>query len=287
MTLVLGSEALGSNRIVHPTDLTLLSETAFAHALALTLACKGHLAIVHAADPDADRDPDWTSFPGVRSMLGRWGLIGPDVPRTAIAERLGIRVAKELIPAANPIEALDRLLEQKGCDLLVLATRARGGLARLLHGSIAEQLARRTDAPALFLPPEGSGFVDADTGAARLRNILIPVDGATPRDDAVSLALSLSDALGCQDALVHLLHVGPADQAPTVTVEAKHEARLRRANANGAVVPGIVEAAARIDADLIVMATHGHDDVLDGLRGSTTEQVLRQAGRAVLAVPVL
>jgi nucleotide-binding universal stress UspA family protein len=287
MTLVLDSEASGSSRIVHPTDLTLLSETAFAHALALALAYKGHLAIVHAADPGADRDPDWTSFPGVRSMLGRWGLIGRDTPRTAIAEQLGIRVAKELIPAANPIEALDRLLEEEGCDLLVLATRARGGLARLLHGSVAEQLARRTDAPALFLPPEGSGFVDAGTGAARLRNILVPVDRATPCDDAIDLALSLSDVLDCRDALVHLLHVGPADQAPTVTVDAKHEARLRRASVDGAVVPGVIEAAARIDADLIVMATHGHDELLDGLRGSNTEQVLRQAGRAVLAVPVL
>ncbi|WP_191060872.1 universal stress protein, partial [Geminicoccus harenae] len=65
------------------------------------------------------------------------------------------------------------------------------------------------------------------------------------------------------------------------------EQRLRRASAGGAVVPGIVATAGRLDADLIVMATHGHDSFLDGLRGSTTEQVLRQAGRAVLALPVL
>jgi len=36
---------------------------------------------------------------------------------------------------------------------------------------------------------------------------------------------------------------------------------------------------------LIVMATEGHRDFLDALRGSTTERVLRAADCAVLAVP--
>jgi nucleotide-binding universal stress UspA family protein len=50
-------------------------------------------------------------------------------------------------------------------------------------------------------------------------------------------------------------------------------------------VETIVDTAREVDADLIVMATRGREGFLDALRGSTTEQVLRQAGRAVLAVP--
>jgi nucleotide-binding universal stress UspA family protein len=53
----------------------------------------------------------------------------------------------------------------------------------------------------------------------------------------------------------------------------------------GPVVQTIVDTAREVDADLIVMATRGREGFLDALRGSTTEQVLRQAGRAVLAVP--
>jgi nucleotide-binding universal stress UspA family protein len=287
MALNLDNRIPGSVHVVHPTDLTLLSEMAFAHALALALAYKGHFLIVHAADPGATHDPDWTEFPGVRSMLGRWGLITRDASRRAIAEQLDIRVAKELIPGADPVEALKHFLKEEGCDLLVLATHAREGLLRLLHGSIAEELARRTNTPALFLPHEGQGFIDAGTGVARLRNILIPVDRATPSHDAITLAFSLGDALECRDALVHLLHIGPAEQAPTVTVKIEQEPRLRRISIPGSVVRGIVEVAAQVEADLIVMATHGHDGMLDEFRGSTTEQVLRQAGRAVLAAPVL
>ena len=40
-------------------------------------------------------------------------------------------------------------------------------------------------------------------------------------------------------------------------------------------------------ADLIVMATEGHQGFLDAIRGSTTERVLRQAPCPVLAVPAL
>jgi nucleotide-binding universal stress UspA family protein len=47
----------------------------------------------------------------------------------------------------------------------------------------------------------------------------------------------------------------------------------------------ILAAAESHAADLIVMATAGHDGVLDALRGSTTEQVLRRASCPLLAVP--
>ena len=47
----------------------------------------------------------------------------------------------------------------------------------------------------------------------------------------------------------------------------------------------ILKEAADWSPDLIVMATQGHLDFLDALRGSTAERVLRGARCAVLAVP--
>lgn len=47
----------------------------------------------------------------------------------------------------------------------------------------------------------------------------------------------------------------------------------------------ILAAGAEFDVDLIVMATKGQDSVLDLLRGSTTERVLRGARCPVLAIP--
>lgn len=53
----------------------------------------------------------------------------------------------------------------------------------------------------------------------------------------------------------------------------------------GEVVDEILKAEANWRPDLMVFATQGHIDVLDALRGSTTERVLRGAHRPVLSVP--
>jgi nucleotide-binding universal stress UspA family protein len=51
------------------------------------------------------------------------------------------------------------------------------------------------------------------------------------------------------------------------------------------VVQSIVDAAIEFDADVIAMPTAGHHGVLDALRGSTTERVIRHAPCPVLALP--
>jgi nucleotide-binding universal stress UspA family protein len=274
-------------RIVHPTDFAAASEVAFAHALRVALAARGHLRIVHAErEPDAV-DPERAAFPGVRGTLARWGLLAADAPRREVGDRLGLRVAKVAIAARELTRALARHARNDDCDLLVLATGAREGIARLVHGSFAEALARAARVPTLFLPAGARGFVDPATGEVRLRTILAPVGEHLPHGPAVALALDLADLLGCGDAVAHLLHVGAADAAPAVPVRPEHAARVRGRAGEGALVPAILDAAAALDADLILMTTRGHDSLPDRLRGSTTEQVLRHAGRALLAVPVV
>ena len=53
----------------------------------------------------------------------------------------------------------------------------------------------------------------------------------------------------------------------------------------GEVVDEILKLEANWRPDLMVLATQGHIDFLDALRGSTTERVLRGAHCPVLAVP--
>ncbi|MGQ0811193.1 MAG: universal stress protein, partial [Nitrospiraceae bacterium] len=54
---------------------------------------------------------------------------------------------------------------------------------------------------------------------------------------------------------------------------------------DGGVVDWILGVGAEYDADLIVMTTEGHTGLLDLLRGSTTERVLRGARCPLLAIP--
>ena len=72
---------------------------------------------------------------------------------------------------------------------------------------------------------------------------------------------------------------------PEVEVPLTEGWTMERLTRAGDVVEGILAASEGRDADLIVMATEGHQGFLDALRGSTTERVLRGTKCAVLAVP--
>ena len=226
MTTPTANDTDDFSRIVHATDFSSASEAAFAHGLRLALAVRGHFYLVHAENLDAGEDGDWAAFPGVRSTLVRWGLLPVDADPAAVADRLGLRITKADIPDARPTDGVLRFVDNNHCNFLVLATHASEGLARMLQGSIAETLAREAQIPTLFLP----------VGAARLRRLrhrhaaacatsCQPIAaGATP-GEAASLALRVADALGCDEAVLHALHVGAADEAPTLTVAARSTSR--------------------------------------------------------------
>jgi nucleotide-binding universal stress UspA family protein len=271
------------DRIVHPTDLAEAGTPAFDHALRLAVAGKSHFYLVHAAHIGDDGDGDWDAFPGVRSTLRRWGMLRADAAAEAVHAELGVRVTKAEVPDRDPIERMAHFIDENRGNLVVLATHARADAAYWLRGSVAEKLARRAGLPTLFLPYGVPGFVTHDTGAVTLKNILLPADRATPPGTAAALALTLADALGCSDAVLHLLHVGSADEAPVLPVD---EQRLRRIVVDGSVVDEIAKQAEAVSADLVVMATHGPDGLADHLFGTTTEQALRRVQSPLLAVPV-
>jgi nucleotide-binding universal stress UspA family protein len=271
-------------RIVQPTDLAGGSASAFAHGLKLALAARGQFHIVHTENEVSQEDEGWDNFPSVRETLARWGLIDSAAASAEIADRLGVRIGKIGVHSRNPVRGVLRFLDGHPADLIILATHAREGLPRWLRGSLAEPLAREAKVPTLFLPHGSRGFVKYETGEVSLRNVLVPVDREPPPEAAVTMALQISNLLGAS-AIFHLLHVG-SDEAPSIAdVLESYEPRLRRLARTGPVVEAIVNVADELDADLLVMATQGHDGILDAFRGSTTEQVLRRGERALLAVP--
>ena len=270
--------------ILHPTDFSAASELAFAHALKLALLTRAHFDVVHTEHPDRETI-DWAAFPGVRSTLERWGLLAPGSQPAAVAEQLGMRVRKVDVVGRDPVDGVVRFINEHPCDLLVLATHGRAGWQRWRKGSIAEPIARRAHTPSLFLPHAARGFVDPETGDVALRRILIAVDHDPRPEPAVTEAWRLARALDADSVGLYALYVGTAADAPALRAMPEVGARVEPMARPGAVVERIVETASVLDVDLIVMATRGHEGVLDALRGSTTEQVLHRAGRALLAVP--
>jgi nucleotide-binding universal stress UspA family protein len=118
-----------------------------------------------------------------------------------------------------------------------------------------------------------------------LRRILVPVDHAPAPQAAIDAADSLLNRLGSSGATARILHVGEARDMPEFRIPDPAVRHWDRVARPGLVVDEIVQVATSWNADLIIMTTEGHAGVLDALRGSTTERVLRRAPSAVLAVP--
>jgi len=134
----------------------------------------------------------------------------------------------------------------------------------------------------------------------RFRNILCPID----LDEKSITALSLASQLGREhNATLYLFHVLPGPpgldvELPLERRAAESRTRLERIS-HQRVKPGtryellveigdpaveILQLAARLDIDLIVMATHGRKGLRRLVLGSVTERVVREARCPVLTV---
>ncbi len=266
--------------IVHPTDFSDASVDAFVHALRIALATRSRLYLVHIAESKHDEQD---GFPHVRHALARWGLLNENDPPGAVAEKLGIKVAKIGLEPQDPLRGLLRFLDGHPSDLIVLATHGRDGVARWLQGSIAEQLLRAVQLPTLFVPPAARGFVDQATGRLHLSRVLMPVDHAPPPDAALDTIRAFIRAMKVPGDAIELMHVGAV--GPLVQ-QGGGRGLVPVALRTGDVVESIQDTANERRADLIAMPTAGHHGFLDALRGSTTERVVRHAPCPVLAVPV-
>ena len=139
-----------------------------------------------------------------------------------------------------------------------------------------------------------------------IRNVLVPLDGSRLAEAAVTPAISIARACG---SVVTLLHVLERDAPTTVhgerhlMAEAEASAYLAdvagKFEAKGVAVrsivqadwqrepsTGIVTASETLNADLIVLASHGAGGIRDFLFGRVARQVVRHGTRPVLLIQV-
>jgi nucleotide-binding universal stress UspA family protein len=255
--------------IAHTTDLSDDDDPAFEHAVALCSTQAARLASVHACvGPAPERE-----IPSAAALLSRWGLSERRIDHERIMHECCDDVTDTLL------DALAKLAPQ----LVVCATHARAGFDRLLAQSIAEGVARNTNAATLLLPLGGRRFVDSKTGAIELGRVLVPAGDAREAQQALDAAARLAALAEVEAVEAVVLHV--ADGRPAPRPEPRPRLRVSYRSATGPLDEAILEAAAALDPALVVMVTHGHDGVGDVLFGSHTERVLHQCQRPLLWVP--
>jgi nucleotide-binding universal stress UspA family protein len=235
--------------VAHLTDFSEASAEAFLHALALALAYKHRLYLLRVKD--LEREDSWSSFPHVREALARWGLVAADVARSEIEEKLGIQVAKVEIEGSDLAGGVFNFILSHRPDVFVLATHGREGLNWLLHGSKADEVARRTHVPAIFIGPQARGFVDKSNGQIRLERILFPVAHSPSPIYSYRFVSDLLAPFGVSSASFHFMHVG--DSAPKIVGVPYQSVEV----VGGPTEQTILHIAQNYNADMIAMPTAG------------------------------
>jgi nucleotide-binding universal stress UspA family protein len=274
--------ALPFKTVFHPTDFSADSHIALIHALKLALVTRADLSMMHI-DPDAARE-DFEDFPGLGPILERWSLLPPNSPDAHISQ-LGLSISKVRAASNNPTEALIHHLADHPADLLVMATHQYDGFDRWHHQTVAEPVARGSHTPTLFVPTHVEGFVVAETGEPKLRRVLIPVSEKPSPQTAVDITAQLALALGCDKLTGILIHVGSGAIPHSLEYPMLKGFVWQTMIGHGNIVDMILGMGADFDVDLIVMTTEGHHSLLDMIRGSTMERVLRGARCPLLAIP--
>jgi nucleotide-binding universal stress UspA family protein len=267
--------------IFHPSDFSAASETAFAHALKAALIAKAALTIFHVSP---DQQGNWTEFPGVRQTLERWGILPKNSPKSAVPD-LGIKVKKVIAPEKDPVKSVLKYLEGHPCDLIVLATQRDNRGVMWLEKSVAEPVARKSHQMTLFIPAGVEGFVSLQDGSVSLKNILIPVAPVPNAQPALQAAVRIAQRLNCPAGQFTILYVGDDSEMPEVSCPELPGWEWTKMSQKGDITQVILQTARGMEADLIVMSTEGRQGFLDALRGTNSEQVLRQCACPLLTIP--
>lgn len=196
-----------------------------------------------------------------------------------------------------------------GADLIVLCTHGRGGPRGWLSGSLAQQVVRRAIAPVLLIRPAADG-VGAPFAP---RTVVVALDGTPEGEAALPAALALARATGAALHLVvavaTLTTVGgdraatarltPAATTAALDLEEREAAaylerlgaqlrvtdvRARLEVGRGDAVRTVTETAARAEAPVLALATHGRAGFDALWSGSVGSRVVSRASGPLLLV---
>lgn len=220
-----------------------------------------------------------------------------------LASATGNDVETEVV-ASEPAEAVLAVSEKTQPDLIAMTTHGRSGVARWVLGSVAAKLLHATHTPMLVVRPP----VDGKQGdASALTKILVPLDGSELAASVLPFAADLAKSLGASIALFHAVFepvmtypgAGAVFDAGTLKEmeSAAHEYLASTASdlaakgvrtdpvvAIGNATDGIVWAAEREGAGLIVMSTHGRSGIGRIVLGSVADAVVRRTSLPVVVV---
>jgi nucleotide-binding universal stress UspA family protein len=300
------------HRIIVPLDGTPFGEYAIPYAAHLAQRTGAVLEVCHV-HVHQDRNPDLAALTPYQYEHCIEAEYEFDAERAGLELNTLDQLA-ERIRARFPITVSTRMLgghveaallqetESALADLVVMATHARAGFARVRLGSVADRLVHRLSRPILLVQPGDALEPPAEIG---FRRVLITLDGSPFSEQVLEQVTPLLVATGARPWLLHVVSplLGPVrrggEQDDTRVIHRREDAIAYlmtqaqplaeqglhpeiHAVVDRSPAAAILNAASYDDVDLICMATHGRGGLTRLVMGSIADQVLRNCRKPIL-----
>ncbi len=278
--------------ILVATDFSPASDSALTTALRIAQRYNAKVTLAHVFRPEAYHSV--AADARQRALDDAWREAQRQIMDQLIAGRL-TGVANEVVVAQGDSiwEALMALIQERHIDMVVVGTRGRAGMAKLLMGSVAEDIFRQAPCPVMTVGPK---LADKRTAEGPAR-ILFSTGFSGHSLAAGGYALSLAQH---QQGRLILMHVVTTPTGSTAGPKLAHEAeqRLRAlipADARlvqpaefvvefGSAADCILSVAEKYKPDVIVLGIRQPEGFARRVRWATAYEVVRHAPCPVLTV---
>ncbi len=296
-------------KILVPLDGSELSERVLPYARSFAKALKLPVELLQAVDPgiiDTLCDPERGRYidiveadmkANMQSYLGR-----------VAGSFEGASTVTCFVAIGNPAEIIVDRGAADSATLIAMSTRGRSGVQRWVLGSVADKVLHSSASDMLLV--RGNESAEAGNREARLKTVIVPLDGSHLAEKAVPYAVELARRMKLEILLLRAyalpasIYFSGEEYGPDLgqlTEQIRDEAQgyleakvqqLRSeglADVSSVLLQGegaaeIIDTAQRTSDNLVAMCTHGRSGLSRWVLGSVTERVILHSGDPVLVI---
>ncbi len=213
-----------------------------------------------------------------------------------------VKINHEIIRGFSVQSALLSYINNNEFDLIIIGTHGRSGIKHFLLGSVAEKVVRYAPFPVITVPPESSV-------EEKYHKIVVPFDFSAHAQLALENAIFFASDNNCEIDVLYVIEDEnePAlndwgrksilEEIPNIKKKVRqklsdtikeisdHQKYTFKLSVKiGTPHKEITKYVKKVDADLVIMATHGLVGIDRFILGSTTERVIRSVKAQILSM---
>lgn len=289
-------------KILVPLDGSEHAETILPYARALARTYHAGVVLLHAIDPEATQM--LTMYAGVeRDQIERSSREYFETLRPSFDGAKSVEIE---IREGHPASVIVSRAQGHRRTLIAMSTHGRTGLRRWYLGNIAHKVLYGAKNPLLLIRGGARG---SSSGRARVRRIVVPLDGSSYAERALEHARDIAESTGAELRLLRVVGGITSAFAPvskskltTLVARARRDAktyltgctqkltevgfdgRVTAAVLDGDIAGEIAQEAKAARNSIVVLSSHGGSGGHHRFLSSTTDRVVHDSHRATLIV---